>query len=101
MEYLKEEGEQGTCHIRDSFFSMCQEIDILHRWEVWLEGAVCLVSMMEGLRKSTLAAGRVDRFKGFGSFKMSQLIPAQLLLMVENLRMRRRASYPRPSLNEG
>lgn len=34
-----------------------------------MEVAVCWASMMEGLRKSSHAAGRVDRFKGFGSFK--------------------------------
>lgn len=30
VEYLKEEGEQRICRIRDSFFSICQEIDIFH-----------------------------------------------------------------------
>ena len=34
VEYLKEEGEHRICHIRDSFFSIFQEIDIFHLWEV-------------------------------------------------------------------
>lgn len=78
-EYLKEEGGHKICHIRDSFYSILQGIDVFHRWEVWLEVAVCVASMMECLRKSTLALGGMDCFTGFGSLKSG------LFLMEENL----------------
>lgn len=59
---------------------------------------VCLASMMEGLRKSTLAAGRVDCFKGFGSFKNEPTDTGPALADGRKSLDEKtgRASYPRP-----
>lgn len=54
--------------------------------------------MMEGLRKSTLAAGRVDRFKGFGSCKNEPIDTGPALADARKSLDEKtgRASYPRP-----
>lgn len=72
--------EHRICHIRDSFYLIFQGIDVFHRWEVWLEVAVCVAPMMECLRKSTLASGGMDCFTGFGNRKSEPIDTCTALL---------------------